>query len=317
MSERTFDVDGQSVPISDADKVLFPGAEITKGDLVRYYADLADIMVPHLAGRPLTLQRFPDGIDAEGFYQKNAPAHFPDWIRRVSIEVKGRGERQPQIVCDDAATLVYLANQACITPHPWLSRADKLHHPDRLIFDLDPPSDNFAPVRFAAQVLREALDDLDLEPFVMTTGSRGAHVVVPIDRSAPFDPVRAFARDLAKVVAHRHPDRLTTATRKAKRNGRVFLDYLRNSYAQNSVAPYAVRALPGAPVATPLTWDELADPDLHAQTYTLTNIRRRLGQTDDPWTELPRRGRSLDARRDQLDALLDEIGRAPSSSDNS
>jgi len=302
MSTTSFEADGRTVEIGNADKVLFPDAGITKSDLARYYAQIADTMLPHLEGRPVTMQRFPEGIGEDGFYQKKAPDHFPEWVRRVSIKVEERDEAQPQVVCDDAATLLYLVDQACITPHVWLSRADALHHPDRLIFDLDPPSSDFAPVRFAARQLRDVLDEVELSPFVMTTGSQGAHVVVPLDGSATFDTVRAFAKHLADVVAARHPDRLTTAVRKNKRQGRLFLDYLRNSYAQNSVAPYAVRPLPGAPIATPLNWDELGG-DLHSQTYTLDNILRRMGQKTDPWADIQDEARALDAPRDRLDDL--------------
>ena len=302
MSTKSFEADGRTVEIGNADKVLFPDVGVTKGDLADYYADIAVTMLPHLEGRPVTMQRFPEGIGEDGFYQKKAPDHFPDWVRRVSIEVEERDESQPQVVCDDAATLLYLVDQACITPHVWLSRADALHHPNRLIFDLDPPSDDFAPVRFAARQLRDTLDEVGLAPFVMTTGSQGAHVVVPLDGAAPFDTVRAFAKDLAEVVAARHPERLTTAVRKNKRQGRLFLDYLRNSYAQNSVAPYAVRPIPGAPVATPLNWDELGG-DLHSQTYTLDNIPRRMGQKTDPWADIQDEACALDDPRDRLDDL--------------
>jgi len=302
MSTQAFEVGDRTVEIRNADKVLFPDAGITKGTLADYYAAIADTMLPHLKGRPVTMQRFPEGIGEEGFYQKKAPEHFPEWIRRVSIEVKERDESQPQVVCDDAATLLYLVDQACITPHVWLSRADALHHPDRLIFDLDPPSDDFAPVRFAARQLRDTLDEVGLAPFVMTTGSQGAHVVVPLDGTASFDTVRTFAKDLANVVAARHPERLTTAVRKNKRQGRLFLDYLRNAYAQNSVAPYAVRPLPGALVATPLNWNELGG-DRHSQTYTLNNIRRRMGQKTDPWADIQDEVCALDDARDRLENL--------------
>lgn len=306
MSTQEFNVGTRTVTVENADKVLFPEANLTKRDLADYYARIAAVMLPHLKDRPLTLQRFPDGIGKEGFYQKKAPDHFPDWIRRVSIEVEGSGESQPQVVCDETATLVYLVDQACITPHIWLSRADKLHYPDKLVFDLDPPSDDFAPVRFAARAIREALDAVNLTAFVMTTGSQGVHVVVPLDRSAPFDTVRRFARDLAEKVAERHPDRLTAHVRKKKRKGRVFLDYLRNAYAQNTVAPYAVRALPGAPIATPLDWNEVGSTDLHAQTYTLQNIFRRMGQKEDPWKNIGRHGQSLEEPRCQLDAMTSD-----------
>lgn len=271
---------------------MFPDDGLTKGDLVDYYYRISETMLPHVAGRPLTMHRFPNGIDAEGFYQKEAPDYFPQWIERVALEVEG-GRTQHQVLCNNVATLVYLANQSCITPHVWLSRADKVRYPDKLIFDLDPPSGDFEIVREAAQALREMLQQVGLVPFVMTTGSKGLHVVTPLDRTVDFDTARAFARRLAEVLAGREPDRFTTETRKNKRRGRLFLDYLRNSYGQHGVAPYAIRAKPGAPVATPLDWDELANRNLHSQSYTMQNIFRRLGQKEDPWRDMMDHARSL------------------------
>ncbi len=289
--------------MDNLDKVMFPDQGITQGDLLDYYRRVAGTMLPYMEGRPLTMQRFPDGIDGDGFYQKEAPDYFPDWIRRVSIEVKGKGEEQPQVICEDVATMVYLVDQGCITPHVWLSRADKLQHPDRLIFDLDPPDDDFEPVRSAVQALHDLLKQIGLLPFVVTTGSRGLHVVVPLDRGADFDTVRAFAREVTDFLAERQPDSLTTEVRKAKRGERLFLDYLRNSYGQNAVAPYAVRAKPGAPVATPLDWDELSDPDLTSQSYRVDNVFRRLGQKEDPWKGMMRHARSLKGPQRALDDM--------------
>lgn len=303
MSEQTLTIGRHTITIERAGKLIFPDDDITKGDLVDYYHKMAEIMLPHMKDRPLTLQRFPDGIAESGFYQKEAPDYFPDWIRRVSIQVEGSGEYQDQVICDDTATLVYLADQACITPHIWLSRADELDQPDKLIFDLDPPTDDFAPVRQAAQDLHEILEEVELKSYVMTTGSRGLHIVVPLDRSANFDAAREFAHDLCDALAARHPDRLTTAQRKQKRGDRLFLDYLRNAYGQNSVAPYAVRALPGAPVAAPLDWAELKRADLSSQKYNMKNIFQRLGQKEDPWKDMMRHARSLKKPRECLDDI--------------
>jgi bifunctional non-homologous end joining protein LigD len=300
MSEQRIEVGGRTIEAGNLDKVIFPDAGITQGDLVAYYRRMAARMLPYLEGRPLTMQRFPNGIQNEGFYQRKAADYFPEWITRAWVQVEGKDEKQPQVICDSEATLVYLVDQGLITPHIWLSRVDKLEYPDKLIFDLDPPDNDFAPVRKAAQALRALLADLGLAVFVMTTGSRGAHVVAPLDRSADFDSVREFARDVAQVVAQQHPERFTVEMRKNKRQGRLFLDYLRNAYGQNGVAPYAVRARPGAPVATPLDWEELAGADLHAQSYTVENIFRRLGQREDPWEEMMRHARPLDPARNQL-----------------
>jgi bifunctional non-homologous end joining protein LigD len=303
MNKTTLEVDDHKINIERLDKVLFPASEITKGDLIDYYNRMAGTMLPHMRGRPLTMQRFPDGVEESGFYQKEAPDYFPDWIRRVSIRVEEEGGEQDQIICENAATLVYLANQACITPHIWLSRADKINFPDKLMFDLDPPDHDFAPVRQAAQDLHVLLADLSLESFVMTTGSRGLHVVVPLKRTLDFDSVRDFAHSAAELLAKRRPDRITIAQRKQKRQGKLFIDYLRNAYGQNSVAPYALRALPGAPVATPLDWSELDNPQLESQSYNLNSIFRRLGQKEDPWKEIMEKACSLDEAREKLEEI--------------
>jgi bifunctional non-homologous end joining protein LigD len=304
VSGEQIQVGSRTIEVANLEVMVFPEEGITQGDLINIYRRLADTMLPHLGGRPLTMQRFPDGIGNEGFYQRKASAYFPDWIRRVSVEVAEDNGKQLEVVCDNEATLVYLVDQGLVTPHVWLSRVDKLDYPDKLIFDLDPPDSEFEPVRVAAGLLHDLLDDLGLVPFVMTTGSRGAHVAVPLDRSADFDTVRRFAHDVAKLVAQREPDHLTVEVRKDKRGDRLFIDYLRNAYGQNSVAPYGVRAKPGAPVATPLDWDELSDSALHSQSYTVRNIFRRLGQKDDPWTEIVSHARSLSEGRDRLDDMI-------------
>mgnify|MGYP006295080277 CR=1 FL=1 len=308
MNGEQISVGSRTIAAANLDDVIFPDEGITQGDLITIYRRLADVMLRHLEGRPLTMQRFPDGIQNEGFYQREASDYFPDWITRVSVRVGEDDEVQPEVVCDSEAALVYLVDQGLVTPHVWLSRADKLNYPDKLIFDLDPPDSDFQPVRLAAELLHELLDNLGLVPFLMTTGSRGAHVVVPLDRSVDFDTARHFARRVAEVVAERAPDRLTVEVRKDQREDRLFLDYLRNAYGQNSVAPYAVRAKPGAPVATPLDWDELSHGDLHSQTYTAENIFRRLGQKEDPWKGYMRHARSLSEPRTRLDDLMDEAG---------
>ncbi|MDX1661952.1 MAG: non-homologous end-joining DNA ligase [Gemmatimonadota bacterium] len=301
MSEETLRFGRYSVEISSRDKVLFPEASVTKGEMVDYYREIADRMVRYLEDRPLVMQRFPEGIDEEGFYQKDAPDYFPDWIDTVTVEKKGG--TVDHVVCGNAATLVYLANQNVITPHVWLSRVDALDCPDRLIFDLDPPDDDFEIVREAARALGDLLDDLGLAAWPMATGGRGLHLVVPLDRSEAFDPVRDFAHRVADLLAGRHPDRFTTATRKKKRKGRLFLDYLRNAYAQTGVPPYAVRPRPGAPVAVPLDWDDLDDPDLRGNVYTVKNVLDRVSRRDDPWAGMMRHARSLEKPRARLETL--------------
>lgn len=299
MTTKLLNVDSHTIELSHADKVLFPRDGITKRDLADYYYRVAEAMLPHLRGRPVTMHRFPDGLEGEGFYQKEISSYFPEWIRRASLEKEGG--TVTYLLCEDAATLVYMASQACITPHVWLSRADRSKHPDLLIFDLDPPDGSFEPVRQAAWSLRDLLDELGLVPFVKSTGSRGLHVAVPLDRSASFDEVYAFAEKAAQRLASRNPERLTTEQRKEKREGRVFVDVMRNNYGQMAVAPYAVRALPGAPIAVPLDWDELRDETFHPRKYNMRNILTRLSRKAEPWRELYRHAHSLSEAKQRLE----------------
>lgn len=278
----TLQLDGISVQVSSEEKVLFPDDGITKGELVEYYRRIAALMVPHVRDRPLSMRRYPDGIGREGFFQQEAPEYFPEWIDRIEVEKKGG--RIVHALCNHPATLVYLANQNTITPHVWLSRVDRLYEPDQIIFDLDPPDDDFTGVRFAARAVRKLFEEVGLTAFVMTTGSSGLHVRAPIERGYQFDDVRAYARALAEELAHGYPDRLTTEQRKKKREGRIYLDVMRIAYGQTAVPPYAVRARAGAPIATPIDWDELGR--VGPRTFTIRNIFRRLGQKPDPWSKM-------------------------------
>ena len=289
------------IELSNEDKLLFPGEGISKGEVVEYYRKIAEVMLPHLRDRPVSLQRFPDGIGEEGFFQKNMPDYFPGWFRSVNLSKEGGSVAYP--VVDDAASLVYLANQGTITLHAALAKTGSPHHPDRLVFDLDPSGDDFGAVQGAARRVRKALEELDLPVFVQTTGSRGLHVVVPLDRSADFDAVRDFARRAADTLAERHPDALTAEQRKDKRQGRLYLDAMRNAYGQTAVMPYSLRAKPGAPVATPLAWDELGAGDLTAQRYHIGNLFRRLGQVEDPWADMKRHAAGIAAADEALSTL--------------
>lgn len=294
-------VDGREIAITNPDKVLFPVSGHTKRDLVEHYRRIADVALPHYRGRPLSMHRFPDGIGGHGFFQKDAPDHFPDWITRAVLP-KEAGT-VAYVVADDAATLAYLATQAVITPHLSTARADRPHYPDRMIFDLDPSTDDFRRVQLAARAVRRVLDALEMPSFVLTTGSRGLHVVVPLDRSADYDDVKAFARAVAEHIATACPDDVTVELRKAKRRGRVFLDVLRNGYGATAVGAYAVRALEGAPVATPVRWDEALASDMHPRRYTMANIHRRLARIEDPWADMDSGAVSLSALRSRLEAV--------------
>ena len=284
------------VEISKPDKVLFPDAGLTKLDLATYYDAVADVMLPHLRGRPVNMQRFPDGVEGMAFYEKKVPSHFPDWVH--SVEVHTEDGTQRQVVVDDRRSLVYLAQQACITPHTWLCTTKALEEPDQLVFDLDPSDDDLAKVRRATRLTGELLGELGLTTYLKTTGSRGYHVLVPLRPSLGFDEVRAFARRCAEVLVERAPDLLTIEQRKANRGDRVYVDIGRNAYGQTAVPAYAVRARPGAPVSTPITWDELSR--VEPAQFTISSVRRRLARRDCPWAEVRRHAQTLTRAKKKL-----------------
>ena len=293
-----------AVQIPNAGKVLFPDDGITKADLARYYADAAGRMLPWLRDRPVTMMRYPDGLKGQRIVQKNVPAYFPDWIRRVDVPKEGGGLVE-QAVCDKPADLVYLASQACIEVHAFTSRADRLDAPDQLVFDFDPPDNrHFEQVRRVALWARELLDgELGLTSYVRTTGGRGLHVHVALDRQAGFDVVRDFTHRVAALLASRHPDDITAEQRKDKRGERVYADVQRNAYAQLVVALYAVRARPGAPVSTPLSWSEVEDTGLEPGQFTISTVRARLERPDDPWSGFARTTYGLGRASERLAEL--------------
>jgi bifunctional non-homologous end joining protein LigD len=283
------------VKLSHPDKVLFPDDGITKADLADYYASVADAMLPLVRDRPMNLWRWNTGIDGQRVVQQGIPKGAPEWVARVEVP-RRRGGNVTHAMINDARTLRWLSNQNCITPHVWQSRADKLDRPDRIVFDLDPATEDemeqFDDVRKGALALGEHLRELGLVPFAMTTGSRGIHVVAPLKRLYDANTVRERAGEIADEFAASH-DTLTTFWRKEKRDGRILVDTARNTYAQTVVAPYAVRALPGAPVATPLEWGELEDPELHPRRWTLREVGARIADRGNPWSDIRLDARSL------------------------
>src|SRR3954454_9623600 len=291
-------VDGREIEISRPEKVLFPEDGITKGDLIEYYARVAPHMLPHLRDRPLTLERYPNGIGTKRFFQKEVSSYFPKWLRTVTVPKVGG--TVTHVVCNDTATLVYIANQACVTPHIFLSRTDKLDVPDQLVFDLDPQGDDFEVVKATALDFKQLLDELELPAFLKTTGSRGLHVVVPLQRREPYDKVRALGRDVAGIIVSRAPRARTMEQLKANRGNRIFIDTNRNGYAQLVAPAYAVRARKGAPVSVPLAWSELNNRSLRPNGTTIRNIFERLESIEDPWANFWRSGVSLTKARRKL-----------------
>jgi bifunctional non-homologous end joining protein LigD len=295
-ASETGPVQVAGVEISKPDKVLFPDDGLTKLDLAEYYAAVADVMLPHLRGRPVNMQRFPDGLGGMAFYEKKVPSHFPDFVHTVEVHTEDGSQRQ--VVVDDRRSLVYLAQQACLTPHTWLCTDKDLERPDQLVFDLDPSDDDLRKVRRATRLVGELLGDVGLTTYLKTTGSRGYHVLVPLRPGLGFDEVRDFARACAERLVEKEPGLLTIEQRKAKRGDRVFVDIGRNAYGQTAVPAYAVRARPGAPVSTPITWDELSR--VKPAQFTVRTVRRRLARRECPWRDVRRHAQTLTKARKHL-----------------
>jgi bifunctional non-homologous end joining protein LigD len=283
--------------ISKPDKPLFPDGT-TKLDLATYYDAVGPTMVPHVTGRPLNLERYPDGIESKQLFTQQAPKHFPDWIGRATVPKQGG--TVDHVLVEQPETLVYLAGQACITLHMWMSRRDRLERPDRLIMDLDPAGQTFAEVRAAAQLTGELFRECGLVPFALLTGSKGIHVVAPLKRTSEHEQVAEVGKALAAELERRDPKTLTTAFNIKNRDGKIYLDAGRVRWGHTAVAPYSVRARDGAPVATPLAWDELDDDALTARSYTIRNLPDRLAATGDPWADITAHASGLSEARKTL-----------------
>lgn len=289
-----------TVACTHTDRVMFPADGITKGEMLAYYRDVAELMVPELRGRPLSVVRYTKGIEQGGFFQKHHQKHFPAWLDHIAAGSKTRVDYP---IVDSPAGVVYMANQGSIEFHVWTSRKDALERPDMLVFDLDPPDGRFDLVRRAAHILRELFEQLGLPAFVKTTGSKGLHVIAPLDDEATFDEVGALATRIGALVCRRHPDILTMEFYKKDRKGRLFVDVMRNAIGATLVAPYSLRGRPGAPLAAPIEWRELDDAELRADGIRLRDVRRRLDRLGDPWHRLRAAPGSVAAADRALDRL--------------
>jgi bifunctional non-homologous end joining protein LigD len=277
--------------ITHPDKVLFPEDGITKGDLAAYYEAMGPLILPHLRGRPVTMERYPGGIGAKGFWQKDVSKGFPAWLQRVTVPKKDGVVHYPVIT--DPQSLLWMTNQNAVTQHVWTSRLPHLHRPDLCVFDLDPSEDDIAAVRAAAVGLRDLLAELALPSWIKTTGSKGFHIAVPIDGKTDVSVVARFANDVGTFFVRLAPDRLTQEFAKADRRGRIYVDTGRNGYGATFAAVYTVRAKPGAPVSAPCTWEEVERGDVQPRTFTLRNMPARVEKVGDLWADMRRRGRSL------------------------
>jgi bifunctional non-homologous end joining protein LigD len=277
--------------ITHPEKVLFPADGITKGELAAYYEAVAPYMVPQIRGRPVTMERFPSGIGAKGFMQKNVSRGFPAWLERVEVPKKGGVVNYPLVL--ETRDLLWLANQNCVTPHVWTSRVPDLMSPDICVFDLDPSEDDPEALRVATLAVRDILLELGLRSWVKTSGSKGFHVVAPLDGTSGFDEVVAFTYAVAVQLVERDPDHLTIEFIKADRGSRIYMDVGRNTPGATFAAPYAVRPKPGAPVSAPCTWEEIERGEVHPQSFTLRLMPERLAAVGDLWADMGSAGSSL------------------------
>jgi bifunctional non-homologous end joining protein LigD len=253
--------------------------------LAAYYEAVAPVMLPHISRRPVTMERYHRGITAPGFFQKDVSRGFPEWLERVEVPKKGGVVHHPLVT--DVRSLLWLANQNCITPHVWISRVPHLYYPDICVFDLDPSRDDEPEVLRAAAVgLRELLRELGLTSWIKTSGSKGFHIVVPLDGKTDMGKVAGFAHAVGTLMVERDPAHLTQEFAKVDRDGRIYVDTGRNGYSATFAAAYAVRAKPGAPVSAPCTWTELTSGKVGPRTFTVRNVPARIGALGDPWADL-------------------------------
>jgi bifunctional non-homologous end joining protein LigD len=294
--------------ITHPEKVLFPDGGITKGELCSYYQAIAPLMLPHISGRPVTMERFPAGIDKKGFIQKDVSKGFPDWLQRVEVATRNEKRDGPvhYPLAGDARSLLWLANQNSITPHVWTSRVPDLDHPDLCVFDLDPSRDDPGSLRAAALAVRDLLAELGLPSWVKTSGSKGFHIVVPLDGGADFEAVWRFAHGAGAVLVKRQPEIFTQEFIKADRQHRILIDTGRNGQGATFAAVYAVRPKPGAPVSAPCTWREIEGEVVAPQTFTLRAMPSRIAEVGDLWAGIDGDKRSLADAITALQALLTE-----------
>ena len=283
--------------ITHPEKLLFPADGITKGELAAYYDDVSDVMLPHLRKRPITMERFPAGIDQPGFIQKDVSKGFPEWLKRIEAPKKDGIVHYPS--AGDRRSLAWLANQNTVALHIWASRAPSLDRPDLCVFDLDPSRDEPDILRAAAIGLRDLLDELGFASWVKTSGSKGFHIAVPLKARTTYDQSSAFAHRVAKMLVERDPTHLTLEFSKADRGGRILIDIARNRAGATFVAPYSVRAKAGAPVSAPCSWEEVERGLVGPRSFSLRTMAERVRKVGDLWLPLTKRAtssRSLSGR---------------------
>ncbi len=288
--------------ITHPEKVVFPDDGITKGDVAAYYEAIAPALLPHIAGRPATMERYPQGIEQKWFMHKDVTKGFPEWLERVEVPKKDGVVHH--LLVNDVRSLLWMANQNTITPHVWISRVPDLYQPDICVFDLDPLADEPARLRAAALAVRDFLDELGLPSWVKTSGSKGFHIAVPLDGKADYGEVARFSHGVGAMLVKRDPDNFTQEFTKVDRGGRILIDTGRNEYSATFAAAYAVRPKPGAPVSAPCTWNEIESGAVGPQTFNVRNMSERIVAAGDLWSDMQKRKRSLRSPAAKLKRML-------------
>lgn len=299
MVSNTVSIEGRSFALSRLDKVLWPQDGYTKGELINYYVEVAPYIIPHLQGRPMVFTRYPDGIEKQSFYQKNAPPSLPEWIKTYPYYSPDSQRDINFILVEESATLAWLANQACIEMHPWLSCTDSVDYPDFVVFDLDPsPGNSFEQVRTIALLTRRVLNELGLRSYIKTSGAQGLHVYLPLESKYRYEEIRDFGRSVAQIICTMEPDIATVERTVKKRGAKIYVDYMQNVKGKTLCSAYSVRPRPGATVSAPLQWDEVNS--IKPSDFTIKTILPRLQKVGELFAPVLSDRQSLEAALRQL-----------------
>jgi bifunctional non-homologous end joining protein LigD len=296
--EVTAEIDGHSLKFTNLDKIYYPDDGYTKRDLLNYYNSVAGLLLPYLKDRPLSLKRYPNGIHEQFFFQKNTPEGYPAWLRTETVD------KIRYLVAEDRASLLYLTNLGCIDQNPWMSRVGSLESPDYILIDLDPQQCEFTKIVEAALLVKEKLDAIGLEGYPKTTGGDGMHIFIPIEPGYSYEQARTFAEVIARMLASQRPDLFTTPRSVAAREkDRVYFDYLQIGESKTISAPYVARAYAGAPVSTPLGWDEVK-PRLHPSQFNIMNTPARFEKLGDVFAGVLRKPQRIEKAFARLEKLV-------------
>lgn len=288
-------VNGNEIKLTNLDKLIWPDERYTKADLIMYYSDISRYLLPHIENRLFVMNRFPDGINNESFYQKNCPDYAPEWVDTFSVRTRSKAEKIDYVVCNNLETLIWLANQACIEMHPWLAKTTNLECPDIAVFDLDPmPPLGFESVIEIALMVKEALLEFGLESYPKTSGSSGMHVYVPLKPLYTYRQVKDFVHFVCRIINRVYPERTTLERLADKRGGRVYLDYLQNTRGKTMACQYSLRPNPGAPVSVPLTWNEVSKGKINPFEFNIKTVLKRVNEIGDLFKEILSKRQMLD-----------------------